>query len=204
LKALKVGIMRALPLVILIFLSAALISETAASSSGLGAMGTGFDIRHSASTDLNLRNIENKMADSLHSLSLTKQEEKNDAVIGASMPGFSHSNPQINGTGLNNSSQINNSLNTASIIDPSAINASEQNSSLNKNPEMNGIGTKSALSISLAAPSKMGSGSAGKYNGFYSVESSRHEMGKSDIQSKMHLSGGFEVDKSVQFQDHNF
>jgi hypothetical protein len=196
--------MKALPLVMFIFLSAALISETAALSSGLGALGTGFDIRHSASTDLNLRNIENKMADSLHSLSLTKQEEKNDAVISASMPGFSHSNPQINRTGLNNSSQNNNSLINVSLIGSSAINESEQNSSLNKNPEMNGIGTKSALSSISAAPGGMGSGSAGKYNGFYSVESSRHEMGKSDIQSKMLLSGGFEVDKSVQFQDHDF
>jgi hypothetical protein len=196
--------MKALPLVMFILLSAALISETAASSSGLGAMGTGFDIRHSASTDLNLRNIENKMADSLHSLSLTKQEEKNDANIGASMAGFSHSNSQINETGLNNSSQNNNSLDNASLIDSSAINASEQNSSLNKNLEMNGIGTKSSLSSSSAAPGGMGSSSAGKYNGFYGVEASRHEMGKSDIRSKMLLSGGFEVDKAVQFQDHNF
>jgi len=196
--------MRALPLVISIFLSAALISETAASSSGLGAMGTGFDIRHSASTDLNLRNIENKMADYLHSLSLTKQDEKNDAVLSASMAGFSRNNPQVNGTGLNNSSQNNNSLNNASLIDSSAINASEQNSSLNENAEMNGIRTNSALSSSSAAPSGMVSSSTGKYNGFYGVEASRHEMGKSDIQSKMLLSGGFEVDKTVQFQDHNF
>jgi hypothetical protein len=196
--------MKALPLVMIILLSAALISEIAASSSGLGAMGTGFDIRHSASTDLNLRNIENKMADSLHSLGLTGQEEKNDAVVSASKAGISHSNLRINGTGLNNSSQNDNSLNNASLIDSSAINASEQNSSLNKNPEINGIGTKSALSSISAAPSGMGSSSAGKYNGFYGVESSRHEMGKSDIQSKMLLSGGFEVDKTVQFQDHNF
>ena len=196
--------MKALPLVMFIFLSAALISETAALSSGLGALGTGFDIRHSASTDLNLRNIENKMADSLLSLSLVKQEEKNDAVISASMAGFPHGNLQINGTRLNNSSQNNNSLINVSLIGSSAINASEQNSSLNKNPEMNGIGTKSALSSISAAPSKMGSSSAGKYNGFYGVEASRHEMGKSDIQSKMLLSGGFEVDKTVQFQDHNF
>ena len=196
--------MKALPVAMFIFISAALISQTEASSSGLGAMGTGFDIRNSASTDLNLRNIENKMADSLHSLSLTRQEEKNDAVVSASMAGFSHNNPQINGTGLNNSSQNNDSLNNASFIDPLAINASEQNSSISKNPAVDGISPKSVLLSGSAAPSGIGSSSTGKYSGFYGVEASRHEMGKSDIQSKMLLSGGFEVDKSVQFQDHNF
>ena len=196
--------MKALPVAIFIFVSAALISLTAASSSSLGAMGTGFDIRNSASTDLNLRNIENKMADSLNSLSLTKPEEKNDALVGASMAGLSHSSPHINGTGLNNSSQNNNSLSNASFIDPSAINASEQNSSLNKNPAANGKSPKSALLSGSAAPREMGSSSTGKYNGFYGVEASRHEVGKSDIKSKTLLSGGFEVDKTVQFQDRDY
>ena len=196
--------MKALPVAMFIFVSAALISQTAASSSSLGAMGTGFDIQNSASTDLNLRNIENKMADSLHSLSLTKPEEKNDALVSASMAGLSHSSPHINGTGLNNSSQNNNSLNNASFIDPSAINASEQNSSLNKNPAANGKSPKSALLSGSAAPREMGSSSTGKYNGFYGVEASRHEMGKSDIKSKTLLSGGFEVDKTVQFQDRDY
>jgi hypothetical protein len=196
--------MKALPVAMFIFISAALISQTAASSSSLGAMGTGFDIRNSASTDLNLRNIENKMADSLHSLSLTKQEEKNDALVSASTAGLSHNNPHINGTGLNNSSQNNISLNNASFIDPSAINASEQNSSLNKNPDANGISPKSALLSGSAAPSGMGSSSTGKYSGFYGISASRHETGKSDIQSKMLLNGGFEVDKTVQFQDRDY
>jgi len=196
--------MKALPVAIFIFVSAALISLTAASSSSLGAMGTGFDIRNFASTDLNLRNIENKMADSLNSLSLTKPEEKNDALVGASMAGLSHSSPHINGTGLNNSSQNNNSLSNASFIDPSVINASEQNSSLTKNPTANGKSPKSALLSGSAAPREMGSSSTGKYNGFYGVEASRHEVGKSDIKSKTLLSGGFEVDKTVQFQDRDY
>lgn len=196
--------MKALPVAMFIFLSAALISQIEASSSSLGAMGTGFDIRNYASTDLNIRNIENKMADSLHSLSLTKQEEKNDALVGAAMAGLSHSSPHINGTGLNNSSQNNNSLSNASFIDPSVINASEQNSSISKNPAVDGISPKSALLSGSAAPSGMGSSSTGKYNGFYGVEASRHEMGKSDIKSKTFLSGGFEVDKTVQFQDRDF
>jgi hypothetical protein len=196
--------MKALPVAMFIFVSAALISQTAASSSSLGAMGTGFDIRNFVSTDLNLRNIESKMTDSLHGLSLTKPEEKNDALVSASMAGLSHSSPHINGTGLNNSSQNNNSLNNASFIDPSAINASEQNSSLNKNPAANGISPKSALLSGSAAPSGMGSSSTGKYSGFYGISASQHETGKSDIQSKMLLSGGFEVDKTVQFQDRDY
>jgi hypothetical protein len=39
------------------------------------------------------------------------------------------------------------------------------------------------------------------FSGYYGMTASRHEMGKSGINSKMFLSGSFEMDKSVKFQD---
>jgi hypothetical protein len=47
----------------------------------------------------------------------------------------------------------------------------------------------------------VGSSSKGSYGGYYDMTASRHEMGKSGIDSKMFLSGNFEMDKTVKFQD---
>jgi len=44
----------------------------------------------------------------------------------------------------------------------------------------------------------------GSSGGVYGIFASRHEMGKSDIKSKMVLNGTFEMDKSVSFQDQGF
>jgi hypothetical protein len=41
-------------------------------------------------------------------------------------------------------------------------------------------------------------------SGVYGITASRHEIGKSNIQSKMVLNGTFEMDKSVKFQDQGF
>lgn len=47
----------------------------------------------------------------------------------------------------------------------------------------------------------IGSGSNVSFNGYYGITASRHEIGKSDITSRIFLNGSFEVDKSVQFHD---
>jgi len=47
----------------------------------------------------------------------------------------------------------------------------------------------------------VGSNSRGRFNGYYGMTASRHEIGKSGIDSHMFLSGTFEMDKSVKFQD---
>ena len=53
----------------------------------------------------------------------------------------------------------------------------------------------------LSARQNVGSSSKGSLNGYYGMTASRHEMGKSGINSKMFLSGNFEMDKTVKFQD---
>ncbi len=47
----------------------------------------------------------------------------------------------------------------------------------------------------------VGSSSKERFSGYYGMTASRHEMGKSGINSHMFLSGNFEMDKSVKFQD---
>ncbi len=85
-------------------------------------------------------------------------------------------NPPVNST-LNNS--INSSLGNSSFLNPSAANVNDLN--------------KDGLNV--------GSFSKGGFNGYYGMTATRHEIGKSDIDSRMFLSGKFEMDKTVQFQD---
>jgi hypothetical protein len=54
---------------------------------------------------------------------------------------------------------------------------------------------------SPAGQQNVGSSSEGRFKGYYGMTASRHEMGKSGIDSHMFLSGNFEMDKTVKFQD---
>jgi hypothetical protein len=90
---------------------------------------------------------------------------------------------------LNNSTQLNGSIN-------SSIN---QNSSLPDNVAISGsdAGVDDG-NIDAAF------GSANRFKGFYATRASRHEIGKGGIDSSMLLSGTFEMDKSIKFQDLGF
>ena len=85
--------------------------------------------------------------------------------------------PPINLT--QNNISTNSSLNNSSLLNSSAANVADAN--------------KDRLNV--------GSFSKGRFNGYYGMTASRHEIGKSDIDSHMFLSGTFEMDKTVQFQD---
>ncbi len=78
-----------------------------------------------------------------------------------------------------------------STLDNISINNSLSNSSLQNT---------SAANVS-GANENVGSSSKALFNGYYGMTASRHEMGKSGIKSKMFLSGNFEMDKTVKFQD---
>ncbi|MCX6674668.1 MAG: hypothetical protein NTY37_12930 [Methanothrix sp.] len=58
-----------------------------------------------------------------------------------------------------------------------------------------------SINSSLSNSSNVGSSTKGSFNGYYGMTASRHEMGKSGIDSRMFLSGNFEMDKTVKFQD---
>lgn len=54
---------------------------------------------------------------------------------------------------------------------------------------------------SPAGLQNVGSSSEGRFKGYYGMTASRHEIGKSGINSHTFLSGNFEMDKTVKFQD---
>ena len=80
-----------------------------------------------------------------------------------------------------------------------AVNSTGLNLSAN-----NSLGSKkvdSALSGQNIATQQIGGSVSGAVNGFWGLQSSQHQMGGNDINSRTFLSGGFEVDKSVKFSD---
>ena len=97
----------------------------------------------------------------------------------------------------NNSTLQNTTLQPTTLQNMTLQNLTEQNS--------NDDGNLTAQNPELeAGREKIGSSSKGSISGVYGITASRHEIGKSNIQSKMVLNGTFEMDKSVKFQDQGF
>jgi hypothetical protein len=89
--------------------------------------------------------------------------------------------------------------------EPLVSNSNPGNSTLDNISINNSLNNSSLQNSSVAkvsgANENVGSSSKALFNGFYGMTASRHEMGKSGIKSKMFLSGNFDMDKTVKFQD---
>jgi hypothetical protein len=83
------------------------------------------------------------------------------------------------------------------------LNSTSGNSTLDNNSVISPPGNSSHLNDanSPAGLQNVGSSSEGRFKGYYDMTASRHEMGKSGINSHTFLSGNFEMDKTVKFQD---
>jgi hypothetical protein len=100
------------------------------------------------------------------------------------------------------------------IQNSSAINSSAMNSSIGHSPNISEDKANSGVNQGSSPPNREENGSAGLngvntnsraiFNGYYGIIASRHEMGKSDISSKLSLNGAFDVDKTVKFSDRGF
>jgi hypothetical protein len=115
---------------------------------------------------------------------------------------ISVNNTSVNDTLINNNS-INSLLDNSSALNSSAAQVAGANDDrLKSNEAMPKAPAKfNANTNSSAGPQNVGSSSKGNFKGFYGMTASRHEMGKSGIDSSMFLSGTFEMEKSVKFQD---
>lgn len=131
----------------------------------------------------------------------------NSTAVNSILNDSNSSNETLDNIGINdtisNNTSINSSLNNSSLLNSSAAQATganddrlESNEAMPRTPaELN------ANTNSSAVPQNVGSSSKGNFKGFYGMTASRHEMGKSGIDSSMFLSGTFEMDKTVKFQD---
>jgi hypothetical protein len=174
-------------ILVMIVAAGALLQSVASSSKSdsidiLGPEGSVFFIH---GTDA--KRVEDKMAEALVKLNSWKRarsEEKTEPLVRKIEQDELSSRPLVNST-LNNISIIS-SLNNSSLLNSSAAQVVDANK-IDAN--------------SLSGRQNVASSSKGSLNGYYGMTASRHEMGKSGIKSKMFLSGNFEMDKTVKFQD---
>ena len=169
--------------VILMVMAAVLLPQAVASdqlgSAGISGSGGGI-----LSQGSDAKKIENKIAEALASLKPAINLALNNSNSGSTST--SNSSPQNDS--LNNISQ-NTSQNDS--LGNLAVNSEEHAQS---NPFETAEGNS-------PSGQNAGSSSKGSFNGFYGMTASRHGIGKSGIDSSMFLSGNFEMEKSVKFQD---
>ena len=165
---------RVLVILLMLFAAADLLSAAASSreSDFASIPGPGGAVFSAPGTDT--KKVEDKVADALDRLESWKKAWAKE-----------NNQTQSNSTSYNSTADNN------SIISPPG-NSSPLNSSADQRTDVGRID---------ANLQNVGSSSKGKFNGYYGMTASRHEMGKSGINSHMFLSGTFEMDKAVKFQD---
>ncbi len=145
----------------------------------------------SGNANVNTKSMETKMAEAIQGLSAMQK------------PGIQS---VINNSSLNNLSNINSSSFNTSALNLSTSNTTAINASAGKtSPDAKeGFGAATFSGSSTVSSQGVGSSSKSNFNGFWGMEASQKGMGKSGINSRMFLSGGFEVDKTVKFQDKGY
>jgi hypothetical protein len=195
-----------------IFAAGVLLQAAAASSKSdsAGVLGPDESVFFTPGTDA--KKVEDKMAEALVKLDSWKKaraEKKSEPLVSEIEQAKLSRSPSVNLT-MNNSTSSNSTLNNISI-NSSLSNSSLLNSSVAQVADVNEDRLKSNEVVSsdpakfdansLSGQQNVGSSSKGSLNGYYGMTASRHEMGKSGIDSSMFLSGNFEMDKTVKFQD---
>ena len=169
-----------------------------------------FDAKDSLVTKISLtpvlgadsKRIEDRMdaaLSGLDSLKSTKEDGKNNST----RPDINNQNSSIQNSSLHNLSTNSSALNS------SALNSSVGLSDLSEGQKLRSDEAEAASPTTLEGNSSVGqngvsTSSKANFNGYYGMTASRHEIGKSKIESKTALSGAFEVDKTVKFQDQGF
>lgn len=169
--------MKRVILILLLLLAAADLLLAAGLSSESGFTGiSGPDGAVISLPGTDTKKVEDRMADALARLDSWKKARAKEKIA------TKDNSTQANST-KSNSTSDNSTLDNNSIISPPV------NSSLFNDAN------------SPAGLQNVGSSSEGRFKGYYGMTASRHEMGKSGINSNMFLSGNFEMDKTVKFQD---
>jgi hypothetical protein len=169
--------MKRVIVILLMLLAAADLLLAAALSSESGFTGiNGPDGAVVSIPGTDTKKVEDRVADALARLDSWKKAQAKEKIA------TKDDSIQANSTNANSTSE-NSTLDNNSIISPSG------NSSLFNDEN------------SPAGLQNVGSSSEGRFKGYYGMTASRHEMGMSSINSHTFLSGNFEMDKTVKFQD---
>lgn len=200
-------------IIILLFLleTANFLAAPAASSdsgfAGIHGPTEGVFLKPAADT----KKVEDKMADALAKLESWKKSQGKGRIKPADE---SADLAELNRFNMvqSNSTQVNSTQSNSAQSNLTSANSTLKNSSIISSPGNSSLDSFSedhsadaykadANDASVTDDHKIGSGSAGRFKGYYGMTAARHEIGKSGINSHMFLSGEFEMDKSVKFQD---
>jgi hypothetical protein len=141
------------------------------------------------------KKVEDRMADALARLASWKKALAQDKIE----PVVSNTDQ----TELSSRSSLNSTKDNSTQANSTKTNSTSGNSTLDNKSIISPSGNSSLFNDanSPAGLQNVGSSSEGRFKGYYGMTASRHEMGKSGINSNMFLSGNFEMDKTVKFQD---
>jgi hypothetical protein len=153
------------------------------------------------------KRIEDRMEEALSGLESFKSTRV-DKKTNLMQPDIKNQNSSLQNSSIQNSSIQNLSINS-SALNSSALNSSAAKSDLTEDEKLKSNEADAASPTTLEGNSSVGlngvsTSSKANFNGYYGMTASRHETGKSNIKSKIALSGAFEVDKTVKFQDQGF
>lgn len=191
--------------VFLMLVALALLNEAEASNQQDFAGISGSD-RPLFSPGSDTKKIQDKISQALASLESNRDDKKTDLSeqlrIDAPLKGSNSSIAPANNSSLNDGLDglsLNGSLDNSSLSGLSAANLGANTAANSSKPvqsDPNSIaGENESFSQNAGASGK------GVFNGFYGMSATRHEIGKSGIDSSMFLSGNFEMEKNVRFQD---
>ena len=173
------------------------------SSAGIvGTDGSGFFPAASGT-----KNGEDKLAEALGQLQAwkaAKEQEKKQFSGSLAFSGSALSNSTADNASLFNEAAENSTLtNSTNSTNGSSADSFPLSTSISQAAAGNDVGRKADETNAsiLAGQQNIGSGSKERFSGYYGMTASRHEIGKSGINSHMFLSGNFEMDKTVKFQD---
>jgi len=175
----KAWMMKWIIMVILVVMTAVLLPQTVASdqldSGGFSGLGG-----YIFPPDSDAKKMENKIAEALASFkpAINPALNSSNSDIGP-INNISHQNDSSNDTSQNSS------------LDNSTVNSKEHAQS---NP-------REIMADNSSSSQNAGASTKGRFKGFYGMSATRHEIGKSGIDSSMFLSGKFEMEKNVKFHD---
>ncbi|NPV62083.1 MAG: hypothetical protein HPY61_05530 [Methanotrichaceae archaeon] len=119
----------------------------------------------------------------------------------AASDGLSLNNSSLNSSMDLNSPALNSSLNLSST-NSSAINSSMIDASAGA--ASGSAASPAGLALVANDSQNLGSANKGGMKGFYGIEASSKGFGKNGVNSHMYLSGDFNIDNNVKFQDRDF
>jgi len=170
---------------------------TATAIDGPGSIAAG--LIHASAADPDSQRMEAKLLNALQGLGTGSDRSTKDVpALDAIGPSNDSSNKTAGNSSAMNLSAIQGGTNTSALNLTSVPGA--KNTSAPDSRTISGPGSTVTTESSIS-PHDVGSNTQGAVKGFWGIEANKHTMGGPKIHSRTFLTGNFDVDKTVKFQE---